>query len=213
MQESIVTNEQLIKCVTQTINQYGDELTRLDQAIGDGDHGINMVRGFDAVLAEMASLTHQPLGDAIAKAGMILVMKVGGASGPLYGSFCMAFGKVLGSATLKEMSLASIASAFTAGVDAVMRRGKSEAGQKTMLDVLVPVADALNTAKNEKTNVGPTLGAVKDAAAQGLARTKPMRATKGRAAFLGDRSVGHLDPGARSACVLITAICDLLGNG
>lgn len=185
----------LIDAAAGTIRDHGDELTTLDQAIGDGDHGLNMKRGFDAIAAQKEELEGLQLWPAVQKAGMTLVMKVGGASGPLYGSLLMSMGKTEGTPVER----------FRAGVEAVKSRGKSDVGAKTMLDVLVPVAEALEA--------GADLASVKETADTALAATKDMKATKGRASFLGERSIGHIDPGARSSQLLITAVCDLLGEG
>ena len=182
----------LIERCCATVAAHTEELTTLDQAIGDGDHGLNMKRGFDAIAEQREQLCALALWPALQKAGMTLVMKVGGASGPLYGSLFMAMGKGEGTAVER----------FRAGVEAVKRRGKSDAGAKTMLDVLVPVAEALER--------GADLTTVKSVAETALAATRDMLATKGRASFLGQRSIGHLDPGARSSQLLIAAVCDVL---
>lgn len=191
----------LVDAAAATVRAHADELTSLDQAIGDGDHGINMTRGFEAVAGQRAELAGMPLGPALQKAGMILVMKVGGASGPLYGSLLMAMGKATADG---PGTVAELAAMLSDGIDAVRRRGKSAAGEKTMLDVLCPVLDALRAAPPEP------LTAVRRAAESGLAATRDMKATKGRASFLGERSIGHIDPGARSSALLIHAVCDLL---
>lgn len=188
----------IAKC-DATIAAHAEELTALDQAIGDGDHGLNMTRGFSAVAAAADEIVPLPFGEALKKAGTTLVMKVGGASGPLYGSLLMGMGKAVAEA---PTDTAGIAAMFGAGVEAVKARGKSDAGAKTMLDVLVPALSAI-----EEGGDIPKIRAVADA---GLTATKDMRATKGRAAFLGERSIGHLDPGARSSQLLIHAVCDLL---
>lgn len=193
----------LIERASSTINAHQEELTVLDQAVGDGDHGINMVRGFAAVAEQKDTLAQMNLGPALQKAGMILVMKVGGASGPLYGSLLMSMGQA---APETEATASDVAAMLSEGIDAVKKRGKSEAGEKTMLDVLVPVLDALRASPDEP------LQTVRDAAAAGLAATKDMKATKGRASFLGDRSIGHLDPGARSSTLLIDAVCAVIGD-
>ncbi len=190
-----------IDLVCTRISEHADELTKLDQAIGDGDHGINMKRGFDAVRANSEEITALPFGPALQKLGMTLVMSVGGASGPLYGSLFMAVGKAR--AEMPD-TVAAAAEAFLAGVDAVKARGKSDVGAKTMLDVLVPAQQALAASD------GDSIGVLRAAADRGLAETKDMRATKGRAAFLGERSIGHLDPGARSSALILHAICDVL---
>lgn len=188
----------LIDAAVAAIRDHAEELTGLDQAIGDGDHGINMKRGFDAV-AEAAEIRVLPLGDALQKLGMTLVMKVGGASGPLYGSLFMAMGKAVAG---DPGDRGQVAAMIGEGVAAVKKRGRSEAGEKTMLDVLVPVMDAVRN--------GGSLAEVRIAADHGLQSTRDMRATKGRASFLGERSIGHLDPGARSSQLLVHAVCGVL---
>jgi dihydroxyacetone kinase-like protein len=142
-------------------------------------------------------------GAALQKAGMTLVMKVGGAAGPLYGSLLMAMGRALPEAP----AATDLALALAEGVEAVKKRGRSDVGEKTMLDVLAPVSETLNLAVVDAARVGELLDRVTAAARSGLASTEPMRATKGRASFLGDRSIGHLDPGARSSCLLVEAVC------
>ncbi len=190
--------QRLIARTAATIAAHAEELTALDQAIGDGDHGVNMKRGFDAIAAAAEEIGALPLPGALQKAGMTLVMTVGGASGPLYGSLLMGMGKAAGNGE------AEVAGLLAEGIEAVKKRGKSEAGEKTMLDVLVPVAAALRAAEADL----PT--AARAAADEGLAATKDMLATKGRASFLGERSIGHLDPGARSSALLIHAVCDVI---
>ena len=191
--------QRLIAETAATIAAHAEELTALDQAIGDGDHGVNMKRGFDAIAAATEEIGTLPLAGALQKAGMTLVMTVGGASGPLYGSLLMGMGKAAG-----QDGGADVAAMLAEGVEAVKKRGKSEAGEKTMLDVLVPVAAALQAAEADLP------AAARAAADQGLAGTKDMLATKGRASFRGERSVGHLDPGARSSALLIHAVCDVI---
>lgn len=191
----------MIAAAAQQVVDHAEELTALDSAIGDGDHGINMKRGCAQVLAELDSIVGKPPGEALKAIGMALVMKVGGASGPLYGSLFMGMGKALGD---RQPNLAILPEMFAAGVAAVAARGKSTAGEKTMLDVLNPVLDAMQAG-------GPHLGVrLREAAARGAAATIPMRATKGRASFLGERSVGHMDPGARSSEIIVEALSPFL---
>jgi dihydroxyacetone kinase-like protein len=190
----------LIERCAATIVAHEAELTALDQAIGDGDHGTNMKRGFQAIQAASGEIAAMPFGAAMQKAGMTLVMSVGGASGPLYGSLLMAIGKA-GDATPADA--ADMANRLAEGIEAVKKRGKSDVGAKTMLDVLVPVCDALRAS-------GSDPAAARQAADASLEATRPMKATKGRASFLGDRSVGHLDPGARSSALLVHAVCDVV---
>lgn len=195
--------DSLIDAMVTAIQNHADELTALDQAIGDGDHGINMKRGFEAIGATQAELDGLALGEALEKMGMTLVMKVGGASGPLYGSFFMAMGKALP----EPFDLTGLAAAFAEGVAAVKKRGKSEAGEKTMLDVLVPVSATLQADVKKGASAAELLAALGASAEAGLASTQALLATKGRASFLGERSIGHLDPGASSSCLLIKTVC------
>ena len=194
-------NRALIDRTVATILAHTDELTTLDQAVGDGDHGLNMKRGFAAVAEAADEIAALALGPALQKMGMTLVMKVGGASGPLYGSLLMSMGKAMpAEASSREDFVAS----FAEGIEAVKRRGKSDRGEKTMLDVLLPVLEAIEGAE------GDVLNAARAAADAGLEATREMQATKGRASFLGERSIGHLDPGARSSVLLVHVVCDVL---
>ena len=198
-----------IAAAVLVIRRHADELTTLDQAIGDGDHGINMQRGFEAIEAIRSELDRLALNTALQKIGMTLVMKVGGASGPLYGSFFMSLGKALP----EQPSLTDFTHAFAAGVEAVKKRGKSDVGTKTMLDVLVPVSAALQKALQEQVTGSALLQQLQQIAEQSLQATQPMQASKGRASYLGERSIGHLDPGAMSSYLLITSVCDCLKKG
>ena len=195
----------LIERAAAVIAEHAAELTQLDQAIGDGDHGINMGRGFEAIAEQAETLTALPLNQALQKAGMTLVMKVGGASGPLYGSLLMSMGKAMPDA---PASIAEIATAVGEGVAAVQKRGKSAPGEKTMLEVLVPVLQAMQA--EDGSDLPAALAKLRTVADDGLASTKPMQATKGRASYLGERSIGHLDPGARSSALLVHAVADVL---
>lgn len=195
----------LIESVAKTIIDHTEELTELDQAIGDGDHGLNMKRGLDAVLAGLDSELDKPLADVLKYVGMTLVMKVGGASGPLYGTLFLTLGKELG-AEESAIDLSNLTRAFAAAIEAVQKRGKSQPGQKTMLDVLTPVRDELS---REGDNLTERVSRCAFAAAEA---TIPLRATRGRASFLGDRSIGHMDPGARSSALMIATICQMLGG-
>jgi len=190
----------LIETVATRIIDHAEELTDLDKAIGDGDHGLNMKRGFEEVLATLDETANKTPPDALKTIGTTLVMKVGGASGPLYGTFFMALGKAIAA----DADAAPLAGVFGEAVDAVKKRGKSNAGQKTMLDVLVPVHEAL--ARSDEGDIGRLRGVAHQAAEA----TVPMLATKGRASFLGERSIGHMDPGARSSALAIEAVCDVL---
>lgn len=189
----------LVTAVASTMIAHADELTALDQAIGDGDHGLNMKRGFQAVLADVNDIAELPFSEALKAIGTKLVMTVGGASGPLYGSLFLGLSKSFP----EHPTRANLAPAFRAAVDSVALRGKSVLGQKTMLDVLYPALDAF---------ISGTLADVANAANTAANATSPMKAIRGRASFLGDRSIGHIDPGARSSAILISAIVTFLGE-
>jgi len=196
----------LVKAAAEQVIASAAELTALDQAIGDGDHGANMKRGFEAVLSKLDTIGAQPLDEALKSIGKTLVMTVGGASGPLYGSFFLAAGEALShDRTLPE----NLADVFGRGVDAVSARGRSHAGEKTMLDVLVPVLETLKTEAGRP----DLIERVRATASESMERTAPMQATKGRASFLGARSIGHIDPGAKSSCLMLHAICSRLEEG
>ncbi len=187
----------LIRAVAETIIAHAEELTRLDQAIGDGDHGVNMQRGCAAVLADLDRIGALPWPQALHAAGTVLVMTVGGASGPLFGTLFMQLGKSLPPAPTR----ADMAGALAGAVAAVKARGKSDVGAKTMLDVLDPVLAALRDGDDDwRTRLPAVAGAA-------AAATAPMQARRGRAAFLGARSIGHVDPGARSVALMVEAVC------
>lgn len=193
--------EQLIDRTSALFAQHKDELVALDQAIGDGDHGINMQRGFDAILAEKESLAKESLGAALREAGKILVMRVGGASGPLYGSLLMEMGK--NAPADETLTKEAFTAMCAAGVAAVRARGKAAEEQKTMLDVLIPSLRELE--QQDELD----LHRIRACVAESLEKTRAMKALKGRAAFLGERSIGHIDPGAKSSALLIETICEL----
>ncbi|TIT30132.1 MAG: dihydroxyacetone kinase subunit L [Mesorhizobium sp.] len=186
----------LIAAAADTIAAHAEELTALDQAIGDGDHGLNMKRGFEAVRAEADAFAAKPLPDALKAVGTKLVMTVGGASGPLFGTLFMALGKELPVAPDRD----GLTVALGKAIEAVAARGKSQPGQKTMLDVLQPVYEALAQGKT-----GTEIANVADKAADA---TVPMKALRGRASFLGDCSIGHMDAGARSTALLVRAVAE-----
>lgn len=188
-----VGREKLVRALAVSVIEHADELTNLDQAIGDGDHGLNMKRGFEAVLATLPALADKSMPEMLKAIGTTLVMKVGGASGPLVGTFFMELGKALP----EQPTRADLVAATDKAIDAVKARGRSEAGQKTLLDVLVPV-QAIFAA-------GGDAAAIAAEAAEAAERTTPMLAIRGRASFLGERSIGHMDPGSRSASLLIGA--------
>jgi phosphoenolpyruvate---glycerone phosphotransferase subunit DhaL len=186
----------LLQAIAETISSHAEELTAIDAAQGDGDHGLNMNRGFSAVMAKADAITAKPLPEAMQEVGRTLVMTVGGASGAIFGTAFMAAGKSLP----ENPGRADAAAAVDAAVAAVRARGKAEFGHKTMLDVLGPVAKALHGTETD-------IAAVARAAAEA---TAGMQAVRGRASFLGERSLGAMDAGARSAALIIAAICETL---
>jgi len=189
-----------------------DYLTRLDSAIGDADHGTNMDRGFQAVLPKLAAALPDADTGAILKAvAMTLISTVGGASGPLYGTFFLEMASA--TAGKGELTVADWAAAFQSGVDGVMRRGKAAPGDKTMVDCLVPAAEALKAAAAEGEPWHIALARAEEAGHHGMEATVPLVARKGRASYLGERSAGHQDPGATSAHLMLVAARDALGAG
>ncbi|MBB3443664.1 dihydroxyacetone kinase-like protein [Rhizobium sp. BK512] len=188
----------LIEACRATIAANSEHLCALDRAIGDGDHGTNMRRGCEAVSAEDASVSTLPLPDALEKIGLTLVMSIGGAAGPLYGTLLMEMGRELRAAEEEK----DFSSALKQAINAVARRGRSHPGDKTLLDVLYPVQDAL-AHRLPWTDIARQ-------AERSAELTAAMRAMRGRASYLGDRSIGHVDPGASSCALLTTAICRYL---
>jgi phosphoenolpyruvate---glycerone phosphotransferase subunit DhaL len=197
-----------IQAFAASVAENEKELTRLDSAIGDADHGANMNRGFKAVLAKLDGAGPTAPAPLLKLVGMTLVSTVGGASGPLYGTFFLRMATSIGDA--ETLDRAAFAAALRAGVDGVVARGKAEAGDKTMYDALAPAVDALDAALGGENTTG-ALAAAAEAAARGRDATTPMQARKGRASYLGERSVGHQDPGATSAAMLLQAAADELG--
>jgi dihydroxyacetone kinase-like protein len=178
-----------------------EELTRLDQAIGDADHGQNLERGFTAVLGRLDEISARPFDDALQELGSTLILNVGGASGPLYGKLFATIGRHLGDP--ERADKARLLAACEAGIGAVKQLGRSDVGQKTLLDVLVPSLEQLRADD-------ATLPAVRERARAAAEATVPMLAQRGRAAYLGSRSRGHMDPGARSAELMVSAVCRYL---
>ncbi|MDQ8702615.1 dihydroxyacetone kinase subunit DhaL [Streptomyces sp. LHD-70] len=178
------------------VDREADRLTELDSAIGDADHGANLRRGFAAVTEALDGSDATAPGALLALAGRQLISKVGGASGPLYGTLLRTTGKTLGDAG--EVSREELAQGLRAGVDAVAKLGGAAPGDKTMLDALIPAVDALPA----------SFDAARDAADKGAEATIPLQARKGRASYLGERSIGHQDPGATSSALLFTALAE-----
>jgi len=195
-----MTNADLIRRVTQTLIDHVEELTALDQAIGDGDHGLNMRRGALAIQARLDELAGQSLNEALRTMGMTCMSTIGGSSGPVFGTLLLTLGKELPD----PPTAAGLADAIEAGIQALRRLGKAEVGQKTLLDVLRPVQETLARG-------GPDLvERVRQRALDSAAATAQLDAARGRASFLGERALGHVDPGSRSMALIVGAICSSL---
>lgn len=208
MSESVTTAvfEHWVRRFAELVERNREHLTELDAAIGDADHGSNMDRGMKAAVAALDESPMPSAGALLTKVGMTLVSTVGGASGPLFGTFFMRMGTSLGAA--QTVSAGDLAVALRAGLGGVVDRGKAAAGDKTMYDALAPAVDALETALAGHASLATGLKAARDAAAAGRDATTPMLARKGRASYLGERSVGHQDPGAASVALLLEAAAD-----
>ncbi|MEU1853689.1 dihydroxyacetone kinase subunit DhaL [Streptomyces sp. NPDC019990] len=183
-----------------SVDREAERLTALDSPIGDADHGSNLQRGFAAVTAALEKEAPGTPGGVLTLAGRRLISTVGGASGPLYGTLLRRTGKALGDAA--EVSAQQLAEALRAGVDAVMALGGAAPGDKTMIDALVPAVDALGT----------SFAAARAAAEEGAVATTPLQARKGRASYVGERSIGHQDPGATSSALLVAGLAEAAGE-
>jgi dihydroxyacetone kinase-like protein len=197
----------LITAISEILGNHADEVTELDQAIGDGDHLINLQRGIKALTEKKDELTALDWPNAWQKIGIILMSAIGGASGSLYATLFLALSKA---AKDQPLNVQSFAESFKLAVDAVKNRGKADAGEKTLLDVYIPVALYLNTAAAANIALPEILKTVVAIAITGMEATRDMIATKGRASFLEQRSIGHIDAGAKTAQLMITAIVGVL---
>jgi dihydroxyacetone kinase-like protein len=184
-----------------------DRLTRLDSAIGDGDHGVNLNRGFTAVIAALDQTPPATVSEVLVKAGATLMSRVGGASGPLYGSALRAAGKALPATT--EVQLSDLVGALHAGLEAVRKLGGAAPGDKTLVDAWAPALDAFEQAVAGGADLAAAAGAAARAARAGAEATVPLRARKGRASYLGERSIGHQDPGAASTDLIFEALAEV----
>jgi dihydroxyacetone kinase-like protein len=207
-----------LRLAAERLHDQAMALTQLDQAIGDGDHGINMDRGFTAIVAMLDSQP-APNGDSSGKevagllrqAGQTLIRTVGGASGPLYGTALLRAAAVF--ARAEKPSVADIVAAMSAAAEGIGSLGRSTTGEKTMLDALVPAAAAARASLDSGGTDRVVLAAARQAADAGAQSTIPMLATKGRASYLGERSIGHQDPGATSAALVVGALADVMNRG
>jgi len=196
----------LIRAATQTLIAHVDELTALDQAIGDGDHGLNMRRGALAIEAKMPLWQDLSLGDTLKAAGMLCMSTIGGSSGPVFGTLLVTLAKELPPVTDASPTAADLSRALQASIAALTRLGKAEVGQKTLLDVLDPLQRLL--ADVDPHDRAAAIVQARECALNAAAATAQMDAIKGRASFLGDRALGHVDPGSRSMALIVVAICD-----
>jgi phosphoenolpyruvate---glycerone phosphotransferase subunit DhaL len=195
----------LIEAADKAIKDNAEELTKLDQAIGDGDHVSNLQRGIQALMAQSEAISQLDWQIAFQKIGMTVMSSVGGASGSLYGTLFIAMSKSLQN---QPLTLTVFADVFLKGVEAVKQRGKAVKGEKTMLDVLIPVAEKLC----QDVNRPDLLQQIQQTAIAGSDSTREMIATKGRASFMGERSLGHIDAGAKSSQLMICAIVDVFAE-
>jgi phosphoenolpyruvate---glycerone phosphotransferase subunit DhaL len=200
--------ERWVRGFAQLVQENRDHLTELDAAIGDADHGSNMDRGMKAAVAALDATPPATPGALFSKVGMTLVSTVGGASGPLFGTLFIRVGGSLGDG--REVTPTALAAALRAGLGGVVDRGKAGPGDKTMYDALSPAVEALDEALRQGADLAAALKAARGAAAAGRDATTPMLARKGRASYLGERSVGHQDPGATTVALLIDAASDSL---
>ena len=199
-----------IKAYAKVVEENRDYLTQLDAAIGDADHGANMHRGFQAVLNKMPEIADKDIGTVFKTVGMTLLSTVGGASGPLYGTFFLQAG--MKTAGKMELSAEDWLAVLQGALDGVIMRGKAEVGDKTMVDALTPAVEAFRNATNEKQSMSAALALSAEAARKGMESTIPIVARKGRASYLGERSADHQDPGATSSYLLLKTAAEVWSN-
>ncbi|BAX81957.1 dihydroxyacetone kinase subunit DhaL [Labilibaculum antarcticum] len=201
---SQVSINEWLKEIAVVMRQNKDYLSQLDAAIGDADHGINMDRGFQKVLIKTETFADQDIGAMLKNTGMTLISSVGGASGPLYGKFFMQMGMAL--MGKMELNLEDLSTGISKGLDGVKGIGKASVGDKTMVDVWTPVVESLSESVNQKDTLEIASDKMVIAADKGLKSTINMIARKGRASYLGERSIGHQDPGATSSCFIVNIL-------
>ncbi|MDB9535263.1 dihydroxyacetone kinase subunit DhaL [Dolichospermum planctonicum CS-1226] len=207
----MVTQVQIIawlQVFAHVIEHHKEQLTELDAAIGDADHGINMDRGFKKITNILPSFVDQDISSILKNVGMTLISSIGGASGPLYGTWFLRASKVTNGK--QELTAADMLELLKSGLDGVIERGKAQLGDKTMVDVLSPAVTAFEQAIRNNSNTVVALEASVVAAEQGLTQTIPMLAKKGRASYLGDRSIGHQDPGGTSAYWMLRSLLEVV---
>lgn len=208
----VVTRDQMVKWLENTaavMKENKEYLTQLDSPIGDADHGINMNRGFKKVMEKLPGVADKDIGNILKTTGMTLISSVGGASGPLYGTFFMRGGMAVDAK--EELTGDDLAAMLQAAVDGVVQRGRAQPGDKTMVDAWLPAMKALReTLDGDNDNTIAALSQAVAAAEQGMKDTIPLQAKKGRASYLGERSIGHQDPGATSSYLMLKALLDTL---
>src|SRR5262245_45108457 len=206
-----ITKQHILHWLEHTaavLNDNKDYLTQLDSPIGDADHGINMSRGFKAVLGKLPSVADKDIGNILKTTGMALISSVGGASGPLYGTFFMRSGAA--SLSKEELNHEDLLQLFFDGVDGIVQRGRPQLGDKTMFDAWAPALEAMQAAFVSGNDDVAALRSTVTAAEQGMKNTIPLQAKKGRASYLGERSIGHQDPGATSSYLILKALLETL---
>lgn len=207
----MVTRDQIVQWLEATatvMTENREYLTQLDAAIGDADHGINMTRGFNKVMEKLPSVADKDIGNILKTTGMTLISSVGGASGPLYGTFFMRSGMAL--ASKEELTDDDLFKMLKTGVEGIVQRGRAQLEDKTMFDAWSPALDAMQAAIDNGQDTKGSMKAAVDAAEQGMKNTIPLIARKGRASYLGERSRGHQDPGATSSYLMLKALLDTL---
>jgi dihydroxyacetone kinase-like protein len=208
-----VTRDQIVQWLEKTaavLKENKEYLTELDAAIGDADHGINMDRGFRKVMEKLPSVADKDIGNILKTTGMTLISSVGGAAGPLYGTFYLRSGMAV--AAREELGSKELSEMLQAGVDGIVQRGRAVREDKTMFDTWAPAMEALNAALEEGNDLVAALRSAVDAGEQGMKDTIPLQARKGRASYLGERSIGHQDPGATSSYLILKALLESIEN-
>lgn len=209
----MVTRDQIVQwleAIGGVMQENKEYLTQLDAAIGDADHGINMARGFNKVLEKLPTVADSDVGNILKTVGMTLISSVGGASGPLYGTFFMRSGMAM--AAKEELDGEDLFIMLKSGVDGILQRGRPLLEDKTMYDAWAPALDNMRTALDAGKDINAVLETAVAGAKQGMENTIPLQARKGRASYLGERSIGHQDPGATSSYLMLKALLDIVNN-
>ena len=209
----MVTRDQIVKWLENSaavLDKNKDYLTQLDSAIGDADHGTNMARGFKKVMEKLPSVADKDIGNILKTTGMTLISSVGGASGPLYGTFFMRSGMAM--AAKEELNDEDLLKLLESGVEGIVQRGRAQLEDKTMIDAWYPALDAMRNAMENGSTTIEALKASVAGAEKGMKATIPLQARKGRASYLGERSIGHQDPGATSSYLMLNALLETINE-